>query len=207
MFCSSCYVKRYYVQPLFVLWDILKLIGKRICKRCGILVVATQQIHMFAHHVCSHSLVGIIDFFPHAQVDMYEAGELDYRKIRGGTGPLVYPAGFLYLYSFLKSATNNGTNVFQAQVYFIFIYIWNTAIVLMIYSILARRMTTYCTIFFSTSHFGLELENCHGMLLFEQTHSFHFCLEIIQRWTCHVVTVLVNIVLYAQQVENRMLFL
>lgn len=78
------------------------------------------------------------------EVDMYEAGELDYRKIRGGTGPLVYPAGFLYLYSFLKSATDNGTDISQAQVYFTFICIWNTAIVLMMYSILTRRMTIYC---------------------------------------------------------------
>ena len=76
---------------------------------------------------------------------MYESGELDYRNIRGGTGPLVYPAGFLYVYSFLKSATNNGQNVFQAQVYFSFIYIWNLAIVLIMYSILTRRMTMYCT--------------------------------------------------------------
>ena len=36
------------------------------------------------------------------QVETFEGGERDYLQIRGGTGPLVYPAGFLYLFSVLK---------------------------------------------------------------------------------------------------------
>ncbi|OSX68840.1 hypothetical protein BU14_2184s0001, partial [Porphyra umbilicalis] len=35
------------------------------------------------------------------QVAQYRAGERDYRSIRGGTGPLVYPAAFLYVFSAL----------------------------------------------------------------------------------------------------------
>jgi len=76
------------------------------------------------------------------EVDLWQAGELDYRKIRGGTGPLVYPAGFLYVYGYLKSLTDNGTNVYQAQVYFVFLHVINAAIVLTIYIQVARRMVT-----------------------------------------------------------------
>ena len=32
------------------------------------------------------------------EVEGYLSGELNYANLRGGTGPLVYPAGFLYLY-------------------------------------------------------------------------------------------------------------
>ena len=41
-------------------------------------------------------------------------GERDYTKLKGDTGPLVYPAGFVYLFAWLKSAT--GGSVQAAQV-------------------------------------------------------------------------------------------
>ncbi|KAL3794030.1 LOW QUALITY PROTEIN: hypothetical protein HJC23_008918 [Cyclotella cryptica] len=41
------------------------------------------------------------------EVSAYQNGELDYVNIRGDTGPLVYPAGFLYLYSWLKSLASD----------------------------------------------------------------------------------------------------
>ena len=75
------------------------------------------------------------------EVDLWQAGELDYRKIRGGTGPLVYPAGFLYLYGWLKGMTNEGNDIHQGQIIFVFLYVINAAIVLAIYAQVARRMT------------------------------------------------------------------
>ena len=42
-------------------------------------------------------------------------GERDYQSIRGGTGPLVYPAGFLYLFSGLRAASGGG-DIAAAQV-------------------------------------------------------------------------------------------
>lgn len=74
------------------------------------------------------------------QVDLWQAGEYNYRNLRGGTGPLVYPAGFLYLYGILKRFTNDGTNIHQAQVYFIFLYIMTQAIVLAIYTLVSRQI-------------------------------------------------------------------
>jgi hypothetical protein len=47
-------------------------------------------------------------------VDAFLEGERDYTKIEGDTGPLVYPAGFLYVYSAVKFLT--GGRVFPAQV-------------------------------------------------------------------------------------------
>lgn len=48
------------------------------------------------------------------QVSLFMAGEHDYMNIKGDTGPLVYPAGFLYIFSALKSVT--GGAILPAQV-------------------------------------------------------------------------------------------
>ena len=49
-----------------------------------------------------------------SQVTGFLGGERDYSKLEGDTGPLVYPAGFLYIYSALQFLT--GGLVYPAQV-------------------------------------------------------------------------------------------
>ncbi|KAG6467363.1 hypothetical protein ZIOFF_074806 [Zingiber officinale] len=72
-----------------------------------------------------------------SQVDGFLGGERDYTKLKGDTGPLVYPAGFLYVYSGIKFLT--GGEVFPAQVrchfYILFgiLYIINLAVIFFIY--------------------------------------------------------------------------
>ncbi|RHZ05659.1 hypothetical protein DYB31_007303, partial [Aphanomyces astaci] len=41
----------------------------------------------------------------------FKNGERDYLNIRGDTGPLVYPAGHVYIYSILHWVTNNGQDI------------------------------------------------------------------------------------------------
>ena len=48
------------------------------------------------------------------QVDGFLGGERDYSQLRGDTGPLVYPAGFLYAFTVLKWVT--GGEVLSGQV-------------------------------------------------------------------------------------------
>ena len=43
-------------------------------------------------------------------------GVWDYTKLEGGTGPLVYPAGFVWIYSALYWLTSGGANIKLAQV-------------------------------------------------------------------------------------------
>ncbi|KAF3326565.1 dol-P-Man:Man(5)GlcNAc(2)-PP-Dol alpha-1,3-mannosyltransferase isoform X3 [Carex littledalei] len=64
-------------------------------------------------------------------VDGFLSGERDYSKLKGDTGPLVYPAGFLYVYSLVKFVT--GGHVFPAQILFGVMYIINLALVQFIY--------------------------------------------------------------------------
>ena len=49
------------------------------------------------------------------QVEGVLNGERDYFKIKGNTGPLVYPAGFLYFFTVLYRLTNQGKNILIAQ--------------------------------------------------------------------------------------------
>ena len=68
------------------------------------------------------------------QVQIWQnAGERDYRNIYGGTGPLVYPAGFLWLFGLLRCVTQDGTDIRMAQYIFLFFYLAHQLVVLLIY--------------------------------------------------------------------------
>ena len=67
------------------------------------------------------------------QVNLYLNGERDYVMIRGDTGPLVYPAGHLYFYSFLKDFS-----IYEAQWFFGVLYVLNAFVVFRIYEICRR---------------------------------------------------------------------
>ncbi|XP_011621915.1 dol-P-Man:Man(5)GlcNAc(2)-PP-Dol alpha-1,3-mannosyltransferase isoform X2 [Amborella trichopoda] len=67
-----------------------------------------------------------------SQVSGFLAGERDYRNLKGDTGPLVYPAGFLYVYSAVQFVT--GGEVFPAQILFGVLYITNLAMIFLIYN-------------------------------------------------------------------------
>jgi hypothetical protein len=47
------------------------------------------------------------------EVGGYQAGERDYSQLKGGTGPLVYPAGFVHLFDALQRVTHG--SVWKAQ--------------------------------------------------------------------------------------------
>jgi alpha-1,3-mannosyltransferase len=57
------------------------------------------------------------------QIETYIAGERNYIKISGDTGPLVYPAAHVYIYRALYYLTSNGTNIFAAQCIFAGLYL------------------------------------------------------------------------------------
>ncbi|XP_030461365.2 dol-P-Man:Man(5)GlcNAc(2)-PP-Dol alpha-1,3-mannosyltransferase [Syzygium oleosum] len=66
-----------------------------------------------------------------SQVSGFLGGERDYGNLKGDTGPLVYPAGFLYVYSAIQFLT--GGEVYPAQILFGILYIINLGIVFFIY--------------------------------------------------------------------------
>lgn len=67
------------------------------------------------------------------QIEQYVAGERDYTQIKGGTGPLVYPAAHVYIYWALYHITNKGTDILMAQRIFGVLYLGTLAIVMACY--------------------------------------------------------------------------
>nr|CAI5848895.1 unnamed protein product [Callosobruchus analis] len=63
------------------------------------------------------------------EVEGFLNGTLDYHKLKGDTGPLVYPAGFVYIYSILYYVTSHGKNIYLAQYIFLILYLLQTYLV------------------------------------------------------------------------------
>ncbi|KAK6629743.1 hypothetical protein RUM43_003561 [Polyplax serrata] len=60
-------------------------------------------------------------------------GTFDYSLLKGDTGPLVYPAGFVWIFSCLYYVTDNGKNILLAQYIFALLYLINLILILRIY--------------------------------------------------------------------------
>lgn len=68
-----------------------------------------------------------------SQIEQYIGGERDYTKIKGSTGPLVYPAIHVYIYRFLHDITRGGNSIVLAQVWFAALYVFNLGVVMACY--------------------------------------------------------------------------
>ena len=67
------------------------------------------------------------------QIRLFLGGERHYALLKGDTGPLVYPALHVYLYSVLYYLTDHGTNIFKAQCIFALLYLTTLAFVIACY--------------------------------------------------------------------------
>jgi len=75
-----------------------------------------------------------------AQITQFLSGERDYTRIRGGTGPLVYPAAHVYIYTGLHRLTGGGADILLAQQLFGALYMAALGVVLVCY----RRAGVRC---------------------------------------------------------------
>ncbi|KAL2145340.1 hypothetical protein VTI28DRAFT_7409 [Corynascus sepedonium] len=67
------------------------------------------------------------------QISQFLSGERDYTKISGSTGPLVYPAAHVYIYTGLYNLTNEGKDILLAQQLFGVLYMVTQAVVMACY--------------------------------------------------------------------------
>ncbi|XP_013108652.1 lethal(2)neighbour of tid protein 2 [Stomoxys calcitrans] len=95
--------------------------------------------------------VFVINRVPYTEIDwkayMQECegflnGTTDYTLLKGDTGPLVYPAAFVYIYSALYFITSHGQNIRLAQYIFGVIYLLQMWLVLRLYS-KSRKVPPY----------------------------------------------------------------
>ncbi|XP_059437825.1 dol-P-Man:Man(5)GlcNAc(2)-PP-Dol alpha-1,3-mannosyltransferase isoform X1 [Corylus avellana] len=137
-----------------------------------------------------------------SQVTGFIGGERDYSKLKGDTGPLVYPAGFLYIYSAIQYVT--GGEIFPAQILFGLLYIINLGIILFIYTktdvLPWWALSLLCLSKRVHSIFVLRLFNdCFAMMLFHAAlasllyKKWHLGLIIFSG----AVSIKMNVLLYA----------
>jgi alpha-1,3-mannosyltransferase len=75
-----------------------------------------------------------IDWIAYMQeVGGFLSGERNYALLKGDTGPLVYPAGFVYVYTGLRYLTNDGTDILTGQYIFAVVYLVLLTVCLMLY--------------------------------------------------------------------------
>lgn len=99
-------------------------------------------------------LVSIIFFIPYTEIDwiaymeeveMCLNGELDYRSISGGTGPLVYPAGFVWLFIALRFVSRGGVDINLMQYIYAAVYLGTLSLALCWYR--AAKVPLWSTLF------------------------------------------------------------
>ncbi|KRZ94313.1 Dol-P-Man:Man(5)GlcNAc(2)-PP-Dol alpha-1,3-mannosyltransferase [Trichinella sp. T8] len=89
------------------------------------------------------------------QVEGFINGTFDYTLLKGDTGPLVYPAGHVYIYTILYYLTNHGRNIFVAQLFFIILYLCNLIIVFFI-NIRSGQIPSIFLIFMSCTSYRIH---------------------------------------------------
>jgi len=82
-------------------------------------------------------------------------GTRDYSQLKGDTGPLVYPAGFVWVYSVLYWVTSQGTNVRLAQHLFSLLYVTNLALVFRI-MVRTRKVPPYALVLMSVTSYRIH---------------------------------------------------
>eukprot|EP01048_Picozoa_sp_COSAG05_P019349 COSAG05_NODE_3007_length_2419_cov_2.225000_2_plen_172_part_00 len=90
----------------------------------------------------------------------------NYTELRGGTGPLVYPAGFVYMFSGLYWATDFGANVRRAQLIFTGLYLATFATVAAIYAKAARPSNNFHPLLLGTLCLSKRVHSIFVLRLF-----------------------------------------
>lgn len=135
---------------------------------------------------------------------VFEEGQLDYRQLRGDTGPLVYPAGFVYLYQLLSLLTSGGANVRLAQWVFAALHIAVVATTIAILGI-DGRVPPWMLLLLSASK---RVHSIYVLRLFNDCWAVLFLLLAVflflrQRWNSGciffslAVSVKMSVLLYA----------
>ncbi|VDN99155.1 unnamed protein product [Rodentolepis nana] len=105
------------------------------------------------------------------QVEIFLNGTRDYDQLIGQTGPCVYPAGHLYIYSLLYLLTNKGKNVFVAQCIFASLYLITLGLVFNIYHKL-KKVPLFPILLMSFASY--RVHSIYLLRLFNDTWSMFF---------------------------------
>ncbi|GMT15108.1 hypothetical protein PFISCL1PPCAC_6405, partial [Pristionchus fissidentatus] len=139
------------------------------------------------------------------QVALYDKGERNYSRIEGSTGPCVYPAGHLALFSLLSTLTNGGKDIRVAQYFFVVFYLINLALVFRLYY-KSKRIAPFVLVFLTLT--GYRIHSIFVLRLFNDPLAmmlFYLAANcfISQSWTIGcvfyslAVSIKMNVLLFA----------
>ncbi|KAF9427098.1 dolichyl-P-Man:Man(5)GlcNAc(2)-PP-dolichol alpha-1,3-mannosyltransferase [Podila epigama] len=170
-------------------------------KLAGLLLLAETVLNVTIIKKVAYTEIDWIAYMQ--EVSGYLKGETDYIKLRGDTGPLVYPAGFVYVYSALYYLTDLGKDVLKGQWIFMGLYLATLCIVFAIYS-KNKNVPPYVLIFLCLSK---RLHSIYVLRLFNDPVAMFFMYAatlsfLHRRWTLSntffslAVSIKMNILLF-----------
>ncbi|KAJ1649967.1 dolichyl-P-Man:Man(5)GlcNAc(2)-PP-dolichol alpha-1,3-mannosyltransferase [Dispira simplex] len=136
------------------------------------------------------------------QVKQTMDGERQYNRIQGPAGPIVYPAGFVYLFSAFYHLTNGG-DILQGQILFAGLYVVSLAVVMTLY--IRCKLPPYTLVLLCLSkriHSIFLLRMFNDPVAMLGVYIMAWCLTK-QRWTAAAVwfslalSVKMNVLLFA----------
>jgi len=167
------------------------------------LLVLEMFVNIYVIHKVKYTEIDWIAYMQ--EVEGVVNGTLDYSKLRGDTGPLVYPAGFVWLFMGLYYITSHGTNVLLAQYIFAMVYIINLALVFRIL-VRTKKVPPYILAIMSVTSY--RIHSIYVLRLFNDPIAVLFLYSAINlfmdsKWSlgsvCFslAVSIKMNILLYA----------
>ncbi|XP_054719574.1 dol-P-Man:Man(5)GlcNAc(2)-PP-Dol alpha-1,3-mannosyltransferase-like [Uloborus diversus] len=132
-------------------------------------------------------------------------GTLDYKELKGDTGPLVYPGGFVYVFSIFHALTQGGENILLAQLIFAVLYLATLYYVFRLYT-RSAIVPPYALIFMCCTSY--RIHSIYVLRLFNDPVAIFFLVLAVNyfiddRWLIgsiffsFAVSVKMNILLYA----------
>jgi len=120
------------------------------------------------------------------QISLYISGERDYPLIKGSTGPLVYPAAHVYIYTLLYHLTDEGRDILLGQALFAVLYLATLIVVVACYRQTGAPPYLFPLLALSKrlhSIFVLRMFN-DGVAAFAMWVAIYLCLK--RRWTAGI---------------------
>lgn len=176
-----------WISPLLVLGDaaLCALVIWKISCEFASRVVAVASRQARANRI--HATDTEIDWTTYMQqVSLYITGERDYPSIKGSTGPLVYPAAHVYIYTLLYHITDEGRDILLGQVLFASLYLATLIVVIACYRQVGAPPYLFPLLALSKrlhSIYMLRMFN-DGVAAFAMWVAIYLCLR--RKWTAAV---------------------